>query len=586
VVLPAFACGARITSIHAIQGSGPSSRYNGVVVDTEGVVSAKLRGLGGFFIQTPRADWDQDEATSEGLFVASDPPPREVKIGMRVRVRGSVVEAGAADAEGGPGLTSIGVLNQLTVCGDAGPPEALAVTAPPPDWERYEGMRIALPGPVDVTGNHELLRFGRIQVSLAGRVFQPTEKFAPGPQARELAAANARAMLSIDDNTEVENPRRIWWLGPAVGAARPWRTGTTLTGLVGVLDERQGRMRLQLTAEPAAVEQAPRPAAPPAVGGDMQVASFNLLNWFNGDGRGDGFPTTRGASSSAEMLRQRAKLVAALAALKPDVAALMEIENDGYDEHSAIAQLVAALNAALRPEGDYRFVDPGVPTLGGDSIAVGMIYRERRVAAVGAAAHLAESAFSRLNRVPLAQTFAPLAGGPSVTVVANHFKSKGGCDEAMASEQDRGDGQACFNAARVGAARELSDWLATDPTGSGSTDVLIMGDLNAYAEEDPLRLLRQRGYVDSLAQFAGNNAYSFVFDAMSGRLDHALASASLAPRVAGAAAWHINADELTVFDYNTEFKSERRRGLVRADPFRSSDHDPLVIGLYAPPPAP
>jgi predicted extracellular nuclease len=579
VRLPAFECGARITPIHAIQGAGPGSRYNGVVVDTEGVVTAKMRGLGGFFIQAPREEWDDDEATSEGLFVASDPPLREVRIGARVRVRGSVVEAAAPDAADAPGLTSIGVLNQLAVCGEPGLPDALPVTAPPVDWERYEGMRIALPGPVVVTGNHELLRFGRAQVSLDGRLFQPTEHFAPGPEARELAAANARAMLTIDDNLEVENPRRIWWLRPAVGANEPWRVGTTLTGLVGVLDERDGRMRLQLTAEPASVEQAPRPAGPPVVGGDISVASFNLLNWFNGDGKGGGFPTTRGASSSAEMQRQRAKLVAALAAMKPDVLALMELENDGYGDDSAIAQLVAALNAKLGDEGDYRLVDPGVPALGGDDIAVGMIYRERRVAAVGPAAHLAEGAFARLNRVPLAQTFAPVAGGPAVTVVANHFKSKGGCDEAMGSDLDRGDGQACFNGARVAAARELADWLAGDPTGSGSTDVLIVGDLNAHAEEDPLRLLRQRGYVDSLTQFAGKDAYSFVFNGLSGRLDHALASASLAPRVASAAEWHANADELTVFDYNTEFKSERRRKLYRADPYRASDHDPLVVGL-------
>ncbi|HSM23084.1 MAG TPA: ExeM/NucH family extracellular endonuclease, partial [Rubrivivax sp.] len=314
---------------------------------------------------------------------------------------------------------------------------------------------------------------------------------------------------------------------PSPGTAtQPWRVGTTLSGLVGVLDERDGRMRLQLTTEPGSVEQAPRPVAPPVVGGDISVASFNLLNWFNGDGKGGGFPTTRGASTSAEMKRQRAKLVASLAALQSDVVALMELENDGYGPDSAIAQLVAALNAQLGPEGDYRVVDPGVPALGGDDIAVGIIYRERRVAPVGAAAYLAEGAFANRNRVPLAQTFAPVAGGPAVTVVANHFKSKGGCAEAMGSDQDRGDGQACFNNTRVEAARDLADWLAGDPTGSGSSDVLIVGDLNAYAEEDPLRLLRERGYVDSLTQFAGKDAYSFVFNGLSGRLDHVLASAS------------------------------------------------------------
>jgi hypothetical protein len=580
VELPAFGCGARTTAIHDIQGAATRSRFDGVVVDTEGVVSANLqRGLGGFFIAVPQAEQDADEATSEGLFVHTGELRPEIKVGLRVRVRGTVVEVGAGD--GGAGVTAVGQLNQLAVCGEGQRPEPVQVAAPPPDWERYEGMRIALPGPLTLVANHELLRFGRIEVSLAGRLFEPTERFPPGPDARELAAANARARLLVDDNLEAENPRRIWWLGPPVSAARPWRTGCLMSGLTGVIDEHEGRARLQLTEEPGGVEQAARPGAPPSVDGDVSVGAFNLLNWFNGDGKGGGMPTTRGASDASEMLRQRSKLVATLAAIRPDVAALMEVENDGYGKDSALAQLVDALNAQLADGGDYRAVDPGTPQLGSDDIAVAMIYRAGRLRTVGKPASPAGGAFANFNRVPLAQAFEPLAGGIRFVVVANHWKSKGGCAEATAGDQDQGDGQGCFNARRVDAARELSDWLADDPTGSGGSDVLLVGDFNAHGQEDPLRLLRQRGYVDTIAQFAGTEAYSFVYAGASGRLDHALASASLAPRVVGAAEWHINADELGVFDYNLEYKSERRRGLFRADPFRSSDHDPLIVGLRA-----
>jgi predicted extracellular nuclease len=266
----------------------------------------------------------------------------------------------------------------------------------------------------------------------------------------------------------------------------------------------------------------------------------------------------------------------------------MEVENDGYAADAALPQLVDALNRALGRDGDYRWIDPGVPRVGGDEITVALVYRATRVTPVGAAARLETGAFANLNRVPLAQAFEPAGGGARFTVVANHWKSKGGCEDAQGADVDRDDGQGCWNARRVDAARDLSDWLATDPTGSGSADVLVTGDLNSHGEEDPIRLLRQRGYVDVVAQFAGPDAYSFVFAGRSGRLDHALASPSLALRIAGAAEWHANADELTVFDYSTAFKSPRRRALYRADPFRASDHDPLIVGIDPPaaPPAP
>jgi predicted extracellular nuclease len=575
VRLPAFGCGERTTPIGAIQGSGPRSPFEGVVVDAEGVITVKAPGLGGFFLQAPAAEADADEASSEGLFVRLAEPRRDLKVGMRVRVRGTVIEGeeGAASA-----FTQLAVPSELAICGEGARPEPLAISTPPLDWERFEGMRVALPGPATVVSNWDLLRFGRADVSLAGRLYQPTERHAPGPEARGLAEANARAQLVVDDLQESEDPTRIAWVGPRPTAARPWRVGTELDGLAGVIDERDGRHRLHVTTPPAAVRQAPRPAQPPVVGGSHTVAAFNLLNWFNGDGRGSGFPTTRGAATPEQAQRQREKLVAAIAQMQPDIVALMELENDGHGEDSAIAQLLVALNRALA-DGDYRLVDPGVEQLGGDEIKVGLIYRSGRMREAGKPAFLDTGAFAGFNRVPLAQAFEPVDGGARVVVVANHWKSKGGCDEAGPPDSDRDDGQGCFNARRVDAARELVDWLATDPTGAGADSALIVGDLNAHGEEDPLRLLRQRGYVDTLAQFAGESAYSFVYNGLSGRLDHALASPALAPRITGAAEWHINADELTAFDYRVANRGLRRPSLYVADPFRSSDHDPLVVGL-------
>ena len=77
--------------------------------------------------------------------------------------------------------------------------------------------------------------------------------------------------------------------------------------------------------------------------GDVKVASFNVLNYFDGPD----FPTSRGATNEFELVRQEAKIVAALAAMDADVVGLVEVENDGHGEDSAIATLTAAVNAEM-----------------------------------------------------------------------------------------------------------------------------------------------------------------------------------------------------------------------------------------------
>jgi len=309
------------------------------------------------------------------------------------------------------------------------------------------------------------------------------------------------------------------------------------------------------------------------VPGDVRLAAFNLENLFNGDGRGGGFPTARGARSAEELQRQVAKLVATIRALDPDVAALMELENDGYGPDSSLAQLVAALNAG---GGDWAFVDSGRGP-GTDEIRVGLVYRRTRLRPAGAPAMLQGGPFGERSRVPLAQAFVPVKAGrddgATFVVVANHFKSKG-CSEAEGADRDQKDGQSCWNALRVDSAQRLLAWISGDPTRSGSDLVAIVGDFNAYAKEDPVQVFLEQGWKDALSAANVADSYSFVFDGQAGRLDHALLSPALAARLAGAAEWHSNADEADAGGY---------RGAIDADhasnPWRSSDHDPLLAGF-------
>jgi predicted extracellular nuclease len=334
----------------------------------------------------------------------------------------------------------------------------------------------------------------------------------------------------------------------------------------------------------------PRPEAPGSVGGDIQVASFNVLNYFNtftgcrGGVAGESMDC-RGADNAFEQERQAAKIVAALAGLDADVVGVVEIENDGYGPQSAIADLTDRLNDVVGA-GTYDYVDADAGTgevdaLGDDAIKVGLLYKPSVVEMVGTTAALNSEEFvtggdsSPRNRPALAQAFEYEDGG-RFTVVVNHLKSKGSeCDAP-----DAGDGQANCNDVRTRSAQVLADWLAADPTESGDTDVLIVGDLNSYAKEDPIDVLKEAGFKDLVRRYEGKDAYSYVFDGQWGYLDHSLASPHLARQVTGTTTWHINADEPSVLDYNTEFKSDAQvAGLYAATPYRSSDHDPVLVGL-------
>jgi len=267
-----------------------------------------------------------------------------------------------------------------------------------------------------------------------------------------------------------------------------------------------------------------------------------------------------------------------------DIIGLMEIENDGYASDSAIQDLVNGLNAAA-PQGHiYAFINPGVSQIGTDAIAVGFIYRLETVSPVGNAAILDSRVDSRFidtkNRPALAQTFDESSSGARLTIAVNHLKSKGSaCDDV--NDLDTADGQGNCNQTRTLAAQAMFDWLATDPTASNDNDFLIIGDLNAYAKEDPITAIKTAGYTDLIDSYIGaNNAYSYVFNGQSGYLDHALSSPELISQISGLVEWHINADEPRALDYNVEFKSANQViSFYSDDVFRASDHDPIIVGL-------
>ncbi|GAB3338369.1 ExeM/NucH family extracellular endonuclease [Marilutibacter aestuarii] len=555
--------------IGELQGERGRSPMLDREVIVKGVVTADFsdhEGLGGVYLQD---SGDGDPGTSDAIFVpvATAASFRDaMRQGARLRIRGRVAEL---DGGGGVRLTALvpDEVEQLGL-GEVGITE---LRTPPVDWEPFEGMWVRIDAPLTVGSVADLGRYGEVLASFDGRMWQPAERAEPGSDAaRAIAADNARRRLVLDDGRSGDDHPLDSGVWPKATALL--RSGSLVESAEGILDHRHGSFRLQLTVPPVLVPQA-RPAAP-RVAGSLRVASFNLENLFNGDGKGGGFPTPRGARDPRQLEVQLAKLVGTVQALDPDIAALMELENDGYGPTSSIATLVDALNRA--GPGEWRFVDACDRTCrrsgkgpGDDEIRVGLVYRSDRVRPAGKPATLAGGPFGPRSRVPLAQAFTPLSGDQTpLVVVANHLKSKG-CGEAEGANRDNGAG--CWNAARSDSARRLATWLETDPTRSGSDLAVIVGDMNAYAGEEPLRILQAAGWQDAFAVAGAVAPYSYVYKGEAGRLDHALLSPALAARLRGAAEWHSNADEPREAGYAGR--------LHDAGPWRSSDHDPLLLGF-------
>lgn len=568
--------------IHDVQGSGSASPLINQTITLEAVVVGDFQAanqLNGFYMQEEDAQADADPLTSEGIFVYTGSAGTDVNVGDLVRVTGTVTEY--------YGLTELNNVS-VTVISTGNPlPTAATVQLPftaSDEMERYEGMRVLLPQTLTVTDNYNLGRYDEVWFSSGGRLMTPTNIALPGADANSVQAQNDLNRILIDDSSSIQNPDPIVYPAPALSASNTLRVGDTATNMIGVMDYAYDYYRIRPTQAPIFIAANARSAAPAYMGGTLKVASFNVLNYFNGDGMGGGFPTSRGADTYEEFQRQRTKIISAISAMNADIIGLMEIENDGYGSLSAIQDLVNGLNNVAPAGSSYAFINPGVGKIGTDEIAVGVIYRKETVTPTGVAALLTSAVDPRFddtkNRPTLAQSFIQTANGGKLTVAVNHLKSKGSsCDDV--NDPDTGDGQGNCNITRTNAALALVDWLATDPTASKDPDFMIIGDLNSYAKEDPIAAIKNGGYVDLIdAQIGADKAYSYVYNGQSGYLDHALANQAISSQISGVNEWHINADEPRVLDYNEEYKTANQiSSLYSADAYRSSDHDAAVIEL-------
>ncbi|ARV73735.1 ExeM/NucH family extracellular endonuclease [Vibrio campbellii] len=652
------------TTIQDIQGEGDTSPLiDGYPYITDedhfvtGVVTAVTTGLTkGFYLQALESD--NNDKTSEGLFIHTDAADTELKAGDVVCVKGKVQEyysntqlASDANSYVKTGTSDIPRVTDLVIKEGETLRGAL---------ERHEGMQVELTSASDlfVTRNFSYdydSRRNNMMLSHEAPLFKPTQLHAAESDAAvELAKDNAANRVYLESDGKAPNGQIPYYPDFAKDADQDGsseqhiRLGSRVEGLQGVVAYSYNEYRLIATNEVDNTNfvttgegfDVARKDAPAIADSDLRIASFNVLNYFNSvadSGHENPTGQNRGATNLDEFLIQQAKIVAAMNKMDADIIGLMEVENNGFGDSSAVKNLVDALNAEIEDTEDhYTYVEIADQDkyqdeyFGSDAIMVAILYRANEVTPKEAAKvivtpeqHIEENtitrgddaegnpAYDKYQRHSLLQTFTVKDTGKDLSVVVNHFKSKGSeCIEewiAGVEDSEPADLQGNCNNFRVSAANVVGDALK-----GIEGDVLVMGDLNAYGMEDPLLTLtdyskekygrdiytaayttigggelqvektkieKGYGYHNLNTVLHGADTFSYTYSGELGNLDHALASNSLAQKVVAIEDWHINSLESNLFEYSSKYTGDMPK---YKDAFSASDHDPVIIAIDFP----
>ncbi|TDO99447.1 ExeM/NucH family extracellular endonuclease [Marinomonas balearica] len=623
-----FSCeGQSLTPIYSIQGSGEVSPLTGEDVYTTGIVTQIVSSLyKGVFIQDSIGDGDN--TTSDGLFVFSSNIPSDVEVGDEICVLGNVKEY--------YNLTelvlkddSVEVLSKGNVV--ASTPMELSGDALLHDQlEKYEGMLVSTTDSELVVTrpfsfDYDSYRNNMV-LSYQSPLYKSTHLYIAGSEEeQQLAQDNMKGALFVD--TDAKAPNGVVPYFSDFNAEDGYiRIGDEVQNLEGVISYSYSQYRLIPTADENLAKSdfehtfTDRTGYGPELSqqGDLRIASFNVLNLFNSpfNGAENPFGDNRGAESLEDYNLQLTKIATAISLLDADIVGLMEIENNGFDENSAIAALVDAINTTQSASAaPYEFIKADAGYVGSDAIAVGLIYRPSVVKPkkTPVLIEMPEqhgldadgNQFDKYQRTALLQTFKHRRSRERISVVVNHFKSKGsGCIEDS-NAQAAGPQSNC-NAFRVSAAVALGDYLERNVRGK----VMILGDLNSYGKEDPIRVLtnynafspefpiytaeqatlngaqinngdsvevtRNYGFTNLVPHFQGDKAFSYTYNGELGGLDHALANWQLMKHVVDADDWHINSAESNLLEYSSEFTGDLAKS---NNAYSSSDHDPVVVEL-------
>lgn len=516
---------------------------NTETVSTQGVVTLILPE--GFFVQ----DFSDPNSTnhSTAIFVKTK-STESVHVGDELRLFGKVVNEDRRVVLAADSLELIDSNKTITTTNVRFPDDFSS-------WDDYEGMTLCFHQTLYVVSNYSWQRYG--EVTLASHMLKaPTEGAIPGSVAYQNLVAQNNADQIVLDGTTATYPSPI----PFADANGTRRTGSRVDNLTGVLTYTSHGYVVYPSSTPVFYGNE-RPVAVNLQGNyNLKIVSFNLEYYL-----ADNFGTGYGPANATESLRQHKKIMHALEAIDADIFGLVEIQTG----QNALLRLTDSLNAHAG-YAKYAFINDGTSTNGSYTKA-GYIYRVDKVAPIN---NLRYNDTAVKNRKK-AQGFRLLENNAAFIFCLNHFKSKSG--NGSGSDSDQGDGQGSYNGTRVQESNSVLSNIPAYQTYYGDNDVIIMGDLNSYSQEDPIRAFTNAGYTNLVQYFNADTAYSYSYHSSFGLLDHAIGNSSLLSQVVDVKPFHINADEPSMFEYqnSTTFVD---------DMYRCSDHDPVVVALNLLPP--
>ncbi|MFB6276828.1 MAG: choice-of-anchor I family protein, partial [Halothece sp.] len=604
-----------MATIAEIQGAGHTSPLVGETITAEGGIVTAVQG-NGFYIQDPEGDGDS--STSEGLFIFTGDTEPSVNVGDKVNVTGEV-------SEFQPGPQEARNLTQTQIAFPDNVEVLSSGNEVPTPVTIGQGGRIP---PSENIDDDDFSQFNPSQAgidffeSVEGMLVTAQDAQAVGPTNRfgeiftvvdngeNATGISDRGTLNISEDDF--NPEKVQidfkqeflpdnFNFPQVNV------GAQLGDVTGVVSYDFGNFQIQPTTPFTATSSniQPETSTIQAGGENLSLASFNVLNLDPKVENVENVANQDQGEVDDDVGNGRFDAIANQIVNNlntPDIIGLQEIQdNDGAEISNVSAAdetlqlLVDRIEAAGGPS--YKFIDtPGIvpafeneqgeivrPTGGqpGGNIRNAFLYNPERVNLVeGSVEPLTDPQDQAENpdnpffgsRIPLSATFE--FNGEEVTVINNHFSSKGGSSAILGQDQPFEELQ---NGAQKDLPQDVLNSLAPEErfvNGSfneridqaeavkqfvdnlNADNIIALGDLNEFEFVKPVETLESSltNLIDT--KIPEGERYSFIFQGNSQQLDHILVSNNLAQQA-----------QLDIVHTNNEFADQ------------ASDHEPLLASL-------
>jgi predicted extracellular nuclease len=391
-------------------------------------------------------------------------------------------------------------------------------------WDKYVGKVVQITTPLYVCGNN-----------YDSLILAPERLYVPEEHALGLADGDSTQYWAIKKANR-ENSLRL----SCKISNYKVRTGAMVKNLTARV---VSPGKLVTGATPKFLGNKPE-AKPKMPKNGLLICAANIQNYFFDLG---GYAQRKTTKKQQQM--QTEKICKAFQQIDADIYALCEIQRGD----SAPQMLVNAMNTMAKKD-KYAYVSDGWDNQ--DMIACGYIYRKDRVRAYGEMVHGYADTASHYHYRLVAMGFEEVSTGEKFVLNINHLRSKRGTG-AESNEK---------RMANVDSLLVMLDKIEGEQM-FDDADILLVGDYNSYAQEEPIQTIVRAGYADMIVR-DDSTSYSYVYHSEAGCLDRVFASETMAKQVQKVAVYHVNTD----YFYSRGFK----RGLDNTM-FRYADHDPILI---------